>query len=70
MKGTTTVFAELVDMDGLAVLTRVPILYLEKLCKAGKGPKPVKIGPYLRFEKTSINAWIKEMSGEHVGETK
>jgi len=41
-----------------AAYVRVHVAHLQKLCKAGRGPKVIRLGRSVRFSKKDLDAWM------------
>lgn len=54
--------ARMLTPDEMADRLAVPVATLYRWRYSGGGPPSVRIGKYLRYDPTAVEAWIKEQS--------
>jgi excisionase family DNA binding protein len=53
---------ELLSPDDLAALLKVPVKTVYNWRSEGKGPKGIKVGKYVRFRRSDVEAWLDRLS--------
>jgi excisionase family DNA binding protein len=57
--GQPAVLPELLSVEELAGLLRVPVSTIYYWRLRGEGPTPIRIGRYLRFDSADVARWIE-----------
>jgi hypothetical protein len=53
---------ELLDMDDLSALLRIPIGTLRNWRVSGDGPPGFRVGKHVRYRRADVEAWIEELA--------
>jgi excisionase family DNA binding protein len=59
-KGPVKELPQLLSVEELAALLQVPVSTIYHWRLRGEGPKPMRVGRYLRFDAADVARWLEE----------